>query len=316
MASFRTIVGGRSSGPSNALSFPRGIELLLKKAKADPDFNAVFLENPVSAARLVSLELSETEQKILASMSAASLEIAVKHTRLSEEHIGLFRSARTATALLAAFSVMVALPPQAAAAGAREEPYAMQDSKGIAVERMAAIQEVLEEYRKIHGEYPSTLQWMTDNNPLDGWLPRAGIFDPWYQRFRYEGIVSGGRIVNYRLESAGIDLVSPDDNVGCPIDPQLHSFVVPNPVVITSPRNGDTIAQNGVTQNRAILVTAKYTALDGEIVWLLDRIVIGTTTGSHRFSFSTGIGVHELVAQDRHGNSDFIVFEVVDGTAK
>ena len=40
----RTIVGGRSTEHSEQNNFPRGIEILLKKAKVDLDFQKIFLK--------------------------------------------------------------------------------------------------------------------------------------------------------------------------------------------------------------------------------------------------------------------------------
>jgi hypothetical protein len=51
MSTFGTFVGGRSSDPPEASPFPRGFEVLLRKAKADPGFRTFFLVHPVATSR-------------------------------------------------------------------------------------------------------------------------------------------------------------------------------------------------------------------------------------------------------------------------
>ena len=105
MASLRTIVGGRGSGGSPPAGVPRGIELLLKKAKADDEFARYFLDRPLAAASELGLELSPTEARVLESMPRSTLETAVEHTRVADAHVPLLRSARTAAALAMAMEL-------------------------------------------------------------------------------------------------------------------------------------------------------------------------------------------------------------------
>lgn len=310
MAPFRTIVGGRAFGGEPQAHFPRGIELLLKKAKADPEFRALFLTDPVAAARSLGLPLAGIEARILESMPKEALETAVEHTRLAKQHVPLVRASRTAAALMAALTFAVVMPPEVAAAGEHEELYMFQDSKRIAAEKLAVVQKALKDYVKAFGEYPSTLQWVLDDSPLGDLLPKVAIHDPWYRRFHYEGLVADGRILNYRLESLGADLDSSEDNIRCPIDPDLHSFVVPNPVTILSPRNGDSITAGGPAAVKRIEVNAAHAVGDAEIMWLLDKKAIRTTRRDHRFDLLVVVGPHELVARDAQGNTDFAVFAV------
>lgn len=307
---FPTIVGGRASGPEHPPAFPRGMELLLKKAKADPEFRTLFLTSPMAAARRLGLSLSETESKILQSMPRNALDTAVKHIRLPKAHIPVFRAARNAGTLMAALALTVVMPPEVAAAGIYEEPYVFVDSRRLAADKMAAVQEALEDYRRTFGEYPTTMRWLLDDSPLGDLLPKVAIHDPWYQRFRYEGLVTDGRILGYRLESVGADLDSAEDNVACPMDPDVHSFVVPNPITIISPRNGDTISADGSDGLLGIEVAADHAVRDAQIVWLLDMAVIRTTRGDHRFVLKACVGAHELVGRDAQGNTNFAVFSV------
>jgi hypothetical protein len=289
--------------------------LLLKKARADHWFRLLFLKNPLAAAASIDLDLGETEAKILASMPRSALEDAVEHTRIAKNHVHLLRTGQTAAVLAVALTLMVAVP-DVACGGEMEQPYVIQDWQNMVMERMRAIQEGLESYEESQGEYPSTLVWVTAANPLDGWIPRAYLYDPWYQRFHYEGVLRDGRVVNYRLECVGADLEDAGDNVACPIDPDEHSFVVPNPITITSPQNGDTIrlAESGGVVT--IGAAAAHLTDTVEVTWLLDRVRIETTLTNHELSIVTGIGPHELTAQDGNGNSTVVVFEVIEALSE
>lgn len=309
MGSFRTIVGGRQSDRSPDAVYPRGIELLLKKAKADPEFCSEFVTNPIAAANGIELGLTPTESSILSSMPRAGLESAVAHTRIAESHVPMLKKARTAASLAFAVALMVGTPSAVAATGVQEQPYTVQDSPGIVAQRLEAIQAGLESYKEAHGEYPSTLQWITIANPLEGLVPQSYLFDAWYQRFHYEGVLAGGSVIDYRLESVGPDLESADDNLLCPVEPERHAFVIPNPITITSPQTGETFpGEEG--DSVTIVAAATHRTEDAEVSWILDRALVETTNANHELTLSVGPGVHELVAQDGNGNSDVVVFEV------
>ena len=62
---FKTIVGGRSASYQSPGSYPRGIEILLKKAKVDLEFRRLFLQDPPAAARAIELDVSDNEKNIL-----------------------------------------------------------------------------------------------------------------------------------------------------------------------------------------------------------------------------------------------------------
>ena len=61
----RTIVGGRSMGHPWSVDAPRGIEILLKKAKVDNEFRERFLEEPLATTEALGLKLSKNEKLIL-----------------------------------------------------------------------------------------------------------------------------------------------------------------------------------------------------------------------------------------------------------
>lgn len=94
-----------------------------------------------------------------------------------------------------------------------------------ATEKMAIIQNALEQYRNEHGGYPSTEQWLAATNPLERYIETTYLFDPWKRKFHYEGVKDdAGTVTGYRLESLGSDTEDPQDNISCPIEPDIHRF--------------------------------------------------------------------------------------------
>ena len=76
----RTIVGGRSGDDPSFGRFPRGIEILLKKAKVNLSFRSFFLSDPFSAAASIELDLKDNEKKILSSITDALQTLATHHS--------------------------------------------------------------------------------------------------------------------------------------------------------------------------------------------------------------------------------------------
>lgn len=142
-----------------------------------------------------------------------------------------------------------------------------------------------------------------------GWLPHSYLFDAWYEPLRYEGLINDGRITGYRLESVGGHLYAEADRIRCPINPELHAFVTPNPIAIVSPGDGTRIT---ITADPGTVIEARAAHIDpaADILWLLDRVVIGRTFETHEIALTVTSGAHELVVQDESGNSAFVVFEV------
>ena len=70
----RTIVGGRSRSNRLVGDFPRGIEILLKKASVDPEFSQYLLQDPLNAGRSIALDLKPVEINILTYTSKIVLE--------------------------------------------------------------------------------------------------------------------------------------------------------------------------------------------------------------------------------------------------
>ena len=74
---FRTIVGGRSTAYQGLKNFPRGIEILLKKAKVDRQFRKMLLQDPINAARSIELNLQDNETRILANIPKSVLNTMI-----------------------------------------------------------------------------------------------------------------------------------------------------------------------------------------------------------------------------------------------
>ncbi|TVQ35892.1 MAG: hypothetical protein EA384_15355 [Spirochaetaceae bacterium] len=309
MASFRTIVGARTSGGAASAGFPRGIELLLKKAKADPEFRGYFVVDPVGAAARLGMQLGETESRILRSMPVTTLETAVDHVRLAQEHLPILRAASTVAAMAVALTFIVATPTLSVT-GVEAPERVFEEAAIESRERLAAVQEALESYHRTHGEYPSTLEWITAEHPLEGWLPHSYLFDAWDQPLRYEGQISDGKISGYRLESMGEPPHEDAYRLLCPVNPERHAFVTPNPIAILTPDSGSLIRIAGDIEGALIEATASHQSEGVEILWLLNRLVIERTSKVHEISLTVPNGLHELVVQDESGNSAFVVFEV------
>ena len=107
---FKTIVGGRSEPFRNPDGFPRGIEILLKKAKVDPDFRLLLLRDPVAAAGSIELDISDSEERSLLSTYPQIIEKMVENTFVPKHHVSAFRNARSAAVLSLVLVSTVAAP--------------------------------------------------------------------------------------------------------------------------------------------------------------------------------------------------------------
>ena len=67
-------------------SFPRGIEVLLKKAAVDEKFRELLLENPSQAAASIELELEPAESAMLQTFPKEHLAAIIKQTNVPEMH--------------------------------------------------------------------------------------------------------------------------------------------------------------------------------------------------------------------------------------
>jgi hypothetical protein len=228
---FKTIVGGRSANSSLSGSFPRGIEILLKKAAVDQDFEEVLLRSPDEAAQLISLELEASEKNILAHTPKNALQAMIRHTHVHRGQVQAFRT-MSASLMLAALVAMSSVSCDSTGSDIKNDggsaPFdvpQVQDGIRVSTARMQTIQAALEQYKEDHdGEYLSTTEWEDSNNPLKEYVNTVELYDAWNSRFHYEGAEQDGHLSNYRLESYGPDGVDSDDDIPCPIEPEKHSW--------------------------------------------------------------------------------------------
>jgi len=314
----KTIVGGRGDDRSSRGREPNGIEILLKKAKVDSGFRDQLIRDPVKAAALVELELTPAEEAILRHTPTTTLQFMIDRTKIPARYVPMLRTAEKAAALAAIIACCVSVPSLGGAYGSQPEgemadPLAISDPEESTIERMYVIQDALEYYRSDNGTYPSTDEWLRDDGAFADYVQRALLFDPWYERFHYQGLTEQGVVMNYLLESTGEDLASPHDNIPCPMDPAKHNFGGPNPVVITVPLDGESFTDRSGETVDAALIECDATHENPRVVvtWLLDGKEVGTTIGDHHLEVEIPIGDHELVARDENGHEQSVSVTVV-----
>ena len=99
-----TIVGGRPPEDKKSyLNIPVGIEILLKKASVDENFQEILLAKKGTAADEISLELSKTEKDILNVIPANQLKLMIKQVKVADAEKPVFLG-KVAAAMLAAIS--------------------------------------------------------------------------------------------------------------------------------------------------------------------------------------------------------------------
>ena len=219
--SFRTIVGGRSDGYDASRDFPRGIEVLLKKARVDPSFRELLLDDPIAAADSIELVLSDSERSILVNTTRAVLKVMIGNTFVPRHHRNSFLTQKAPALLILVMASAAALPVWGAAGISPDDPRFMTR----AAEGMELIQSALEAYKIENGKYPATDHWLRSEHPLQKYVEPSRLIDPWGRKFHYEGVTDGsGEVVNYRLESLGPRTEDPRDNIPCPKGGDLHRF--------------------------------------------------------------------------------------------
>jgi hypothetical protein len=220
---FKTIVGGRSADNAPAGNSPRGIEILLKKASVDEDFAKALLESPEEAARLISLDLLDSERRILLNTPRSTLQAMIRSTTVKRHQLGAFKTL-SASLMLAA---VLALGSTGCDCDNSNQTLGITayDVPASVEAKMASLQQALEAYRVDHHlSYPKTAEWNGPANPLKEYVTTNELYDPWNNAFRYEGVEQDGHVINYRLKSCGPDGLDSDDDVRCPIDPDQHSW--------------------------------------------------------------------------------------------
>ena len=308
----RTIVGARADARGNAAAYPRGIEVLLKKAKVDAGFQERLLEDPIAAAEAIGLTLLENEKRLLVTISKSTLRLMIARTFVPTHHVKTFMS-RNAPAMLA---LVLASTVALAGSGASEA-----QSKGItgeellgpaarvAMERMDLIQNVLEEYRHAHGSYPSTEQWLTSANPLEELIPSSALYDPWNRRFHYQAIVENGEIVSFRLESRGAEFLDARDDIASPRGD--HAF----PKIKELRLRGFPLAGEA-----SFVVHADHQNAKKAVDWYIDEKRVTRTVENHEIVLDPGqltVGQHLVQVMDESGNDAALVIRAdADGTCR
>ena len=310
----KTIVGGRSTPGRDSVDFPRGIEILLKKAKVDPRFRKLLLQDPVAASRSIELALKDNEKKILLNTPGEVIEKMVESSFVPKHHVSTFLNAKAAAMLSLILATSVLIPGHTTTGiEATPEPdqEQLESKEQLVEERMAIIQEALEQYKSDYGVYPSTLAWVT-GNPLDEYIEPIHFYDPWYRKFHYRGVVDENGITsNYWLKCLGQDVESPLDDIHSPIDTAIHKFSGDNPLQIAYP-SPNLILHLPTPDNSPILLIAQHRALEVSLDWYLDGKKIGSTSGEHALALPDGstAGKHLLSVFDEEGNHNSVVFHV------
>jgi len=312
----RTIVGGRSRSDRLVGDFPRGIEILLKKARVDSTFRELVLQDPLTAGQSIALDLKPLEINILNSTPRSVLQKMIDNTRVPKQHVKTFRTARTAAVLALVLSSTVVMPTLASA-GIEESPSQGIEQVELAKERMTAVQEALEAFRKEHGRYPETKEWFEIPNPLAEYIPTSVFYDPWKRRFHYKAVKEGGKIVNYTLESLGLDVESLHDNIPCPIATDEHRFTGVSPIKILFPLEGYTITINGKPggSDGAVQFQAEHENEKVLVDWYLNGVIVGSTVKTHNLKLELGLGKHILLLVYENEDSAIIHFSVAEQEA-
>ena len=219
---FKTIVGGRSADNRPTGNSPHGIEILVKKASVDEGFAKLLLESPEEAARLISLDLQDSERKILVSTPKTTLQTMITNTSVKRHQLSAFR---TLSASLMLAAILAAGSTGCDCERNQTLGTTAYDVPTSVVTKMASLQDALEEYKADHNlSYPTTAEWNDPDHPLKHYVNTSELWDPWNNAFRYESVEQDGHIVNYRLKSCGPDGMDSEDDVQCPIDPDQHSW--------------------------------------------------------------------------------------------
>ncbi|MBN1685246.1 MAG: hypothetical protein JW852_01260 [Spirochaetales bacterium] len=302
----RTIVGGRSRGNRLIVDFPRNIEILIKKAKVDDEFRRKLLDDPLKAAGSIELELSDQEIKILKNVPASMLQTIIDNTPVPSQHIEAFRNARKAAVLVLLLGTTAVVPPLAAA-GQMEAPTFSIEQYDESRVRMASIQKALENYKTTRGRYLTTQEWEESINPLSEYLANSELYDPWNRKFHYADYKEGGEIVDYRLESTGLDIYSYLDNIPCPHDTEKHLFLEDPPIMIQYPVQDQSIKFKAQTELRAEHQNPRVL-----VNWYLDDKKIGQTSGAHTLDVKLQPGEHTLSLIDENDYTTSVSFTVSD----
>lgn len=303
----RTIVGGRSRSDRLVGEFPRSIEILLKKASVDSVFKQLLLRDPLNAAQSIVLDLKPVEINILTNTSISILQSMISNIRVPKQHIKTFRTGTIAAIFAVLMSTTVVSP--LLAGGQMDLPEQGIDQEELARERMIVIQGALEAYRNDQGSYPSTSAWFEIPDLLSEYTPLSEIYDPWKRKFHYKALKEGGEIVNYKLESLGIDDEYFDDNIPCPIDTDGHRFTGISPINILYPLEENKIIMDDLPDG-TLQFRAEHENERVLVDWYLNDVRVGITLKIHNLIIRPDRGEYTLLLVDENEESAGIIFSI------
>ena len=303
----RTIVGGRSRSDRLVGDFPRSIEILLKKASVDSVFNQLLLRDPLNAAQSIALDLKPVEINILTNTSISILQRMISNIRVPKQHIKIFRTGTIAAIFAVLMSTTVVSP--LLAVGEMDLPEQSIDQEELARERMIVVQGALEAYKNDQGTYPSTSAWLEIPDLLLEYAPLSEIYDPWKRKFHYKALKEGGEIVNYKLESLGIDDEYFDDNIPCPIDTDGHRFTGISPINILYPSEENKIIMDDLPDG-TLQFRAEHENERVLVDWYLNDVRVGITLKIHNLIIRPDRGEYTLLLVDENEESAGIIFSI------
>ena len=142
--------------------FPRGVEVLIKKAAVDPAFKKILLEKRAGAAEAISLKLEAAEAAMLEAVPEAQLESIIANTKVSP-------SLRPAFLGYAAAAMLAALATKGPADGANNLEF---KTYGVDAEMPPKAETAAMNENKPSTEFGTISGLVTDEqgNPIEGAL--------------------------------------------------------------------------------------------------------------------------------------------------
>jgi membrane carboxypeptidase/penicillin-binding protein PbpC len=109
------------------------------------------------------------------------------------------------------------------------------------------------------------------------------------------------------LESVGLDINSPLDNIPCPTNSGEHLFLQESPITILYPGANHRVASGG-----PIELKAEHDNPRVVINWYVDGKNVGQTVGNNVLSVHLEAGNHTLEVVDENDYSSTVTFTVIE----
>ena len=152
------------------------------------------------------------------------------------------------------------------------------------------------------------------------------LFEKWKERWKNKRVIKKllkwesdrkkemGEIVNYKLESLGLDKESSDDNIPCPIATDEHRFTGVSSINIIVPFEGQKIPIYDHSKNTEGVVRLQAEHENEKVLvnWYLNGNNIGTTVKMHNLIIKPDFGENTLLLVDENEESASIVFYAVE----